>query len=354
MRITFPCTSERYENNNGDWFTVKEVRGTNDIDIVFDEDNIEKNVSKSSILLGAILLPKYRVGMKFHDKKGEEVIISEVHVGKITFQWKDGYERTCQPAVIHNGIMREKDSQVITPRFKVGDIGNLSDGHPYEIVEYKSAQNITIKIKEPREHLVVVTGSNLARGNVYNKYRISTMNGVFGDAKVDSSSKCYRTWVSLLRRVYRSPEHVVAYKDCIICEDWHYLEKFEQWVEQQVYQESWQLDKDLLVKGNKTYAPEFCVFIPKEINTFLTNRYNHRGEWPVGVTYHTRISKWQATCNRDGKSVYLGVFTSPEEAFSAYKKEKEDFAKVLAGRWKGIVDDKVIEKLMEFEVKDTD
>ena len=50
-------------------------------------------------------------------------------------------------------------------------------------------------------------------------------------------------------------------------------------MEQQDY-DGKHLDKDLLVCNNKVYSPETCVFVPREINQFLTKSNNSRGKYP--------------------------------------------------------------------------
>ena len=46
-----------------------------------------------------------------------------------------------------------------------------------------------------------------------------------------------------------------------------------------------QLDKDLLVKGNKVYNESTCVFLPKEINSVLTKSTASRGDYLIGVCW---------------------------------------------------------------------
>ena len=81
---------------------------------------------------------------------------------------------------------------------------------------------------------------------------------------------------------------------------------------------------------------------------------NNQGQWPVGVTYHERLNKWQASCNAHGKIEYLGVFTSPEEAFAIYKVRKEQVAKELAEMWKDQIDIRAYHALLSFTVNITD
>lgn len=358
MSITWPLVGTRLQNNSGDWLTVVEVNGCNDILVRFDT-GYEKKVSKGNLVRGSVRLPKFQIGQVFNDKHGNPVELINLEKCTATFRWSDGYERACQTSVISlNTLMREDDSQRLNPTFKVGYTGNLKDGSLYEVVEYTNNKNIKIMIKEPVEHYVCVSGGNLARGDVNNKYFRSLAGvGFIGDSTVNCTTKCYKTWAGMLKRVYSGNEleRAVTYRGCVVNCIWHDLYNFEKWFNEQIVEDDWQLDKDLLVKGNKEYGPDYCVFLPREINTFLTNRSNHRGNWPVGVTYHPRISKWQATCSTNGKgNGYIGVFSSPEDAFYAYKNVKEQYAKDLAEKWKGVIDDRAYSALMKYEVNITD
>lgn len=111
-----------------------------------------------------------------------------------------------------------------------------------------------------------------------------------------------------------------------------------------------QMDKDLLVNGNKTYSVDTICFVPWEVNAFLTNNTAVRGDLPVGVVYHKRDDVYQATLRLYGKTTYLGSFETPEAAFVAYKNAKEAQAKVLAEKWKDKIDPRVYDALINYEV----
>ena len=51
-----------------------------------------------------------------------------------------------------------------------------------------------------------------------------------------------------------------------------------------------------------------------------------------------------------GKPKYLGSFTTEIEAFNAYKQTKENYIKELANKWKGKVDERAYEALMNYTV----
>ena len=140
----------------------------------------------------------------------------------------------------------------------------------------------------------------------------------------------YKKWGGLLRRCYateylkKKPSYELAY----CSEEWKYASSFRAWMEKQDW-EGKHLDKDLLIPGNKIYAPEFCIFVSPLVNSFLTDRSADRGEWPIGV--HKYRDKFAASCNQlGGKRKFLGYFNDPNEAHLAWKEEKHKVACILA------------------------
>lgn len=352
-RITWPEPGCRFKNKKGYWFTVIEVQDSLCIKIKFDEAGVEKIATKDNILKGAVHLPKYRLGQQFKDKVGNIVTLVALDKGQCTFEWSDGYTRTCQTSVISlNTIMREEDSQRLNPSIKIGDTFTLNCGSVAEVLEFINSKEVRIKIAEPVPYEDIVGAGNLKIGAVANKFKASHSGvGYLGFSCTPASSFEYKAWSSMIKRCYNASEAQATYADCSVDKKWFSLENFVEWAKDQRRQPKWQLDKDLLVKGNKVYSENFCVFLPREINTFLTNRRNHRGPWPVGVTYHSRLNKWQATCCTNSTlDAYLGVYTSPEEAFYVYKETKEKYAKQLAEKWQGVIEDKAVEALMLFTV----
>lgn len=73
------------------------------------------------------------------------------------------------------------------------------------------------------------------------------------------------------------------YNGCEVCEEWRYFPKFKEWFNLN-YIKGWEIDKDVLFKGNKLYSPETCCFLPKEVNSFFTiKRRRKKGNLPLGV-----------------------------------------------------------------------
>ena len=112
----------------------------------------------------------------------------------------------------------------------------------------------------------------------------------------------------------------------------------------------WELDKDIIVKGNKLYSKDTCCFVPAEVNSLLIKCDKARGEWPVGVCFDKHAGKFKAYLAINGKQKTLGYFTTPEEAFQAYKLAKEAQIKVVAEKWKHQLDERVYQSLLKYTV----
>ena len=141
----------------------------------------------------------------------------------------------------------------------------------------------------------------------------------------------YEVWRSMLTRAYSPKEHArrPTYTGVTVCEEWHSFMAFRAWMMTQDW-EGKQLDKDIIVPGNKVYSPATCAFVSGEINILLTDRAAARGEWPIGVDWHRQAEKFQARVTENGRLRYLGLFTTPEAAHLAWRKEKVRIVRTAA------------------------
>lgn len=134
----------------------------------------------------------------------------------------------------------------------------------------------------------------------------------------------YATWRNMMMRVndINYMEKHPRYKDCEVCEDWYVFSNFKAWMETQNWAGNL-LDKDLLSSDSKVYSPETCVFISPRLNSFLVVKSNS----PTGAAYDKRRGHWNGMCNKgNGKSEYLGRFSTPEAAHRAWQVAKREVA----------------------------
>ena len=154
-------------------------------------------------------------------------------------------------------------------------------------------------------------------------------------------------WSSMLQRVYSN--NYSAYKECTVDERWHNFQNFAKWFEENYNPETmegWQLDKDILVKGNKIYSPETCCFVPIEINTIFKNDRQKGYNKTAKGNFIVRVNKlnYRET---------VGRFNTESEAFQAYKVEKEKYIKEVAEKWKELISDRVYQAMYNYQVEIT-
>jgi hypothetical protein len=144
----------------------------------------------------------------------------------------------------------------------------------------------------------------------------------------------YSTWKAVIKRAKsdKFKEKFPTYKEASITEKWKHFSSFKTWMEAQDW-EGLDLDKDVLIVGNKHYSEETCAFIPHEINTILRLRKSNSIN-PLGVVFNknpkqmkSQLTKpYMGRVNSFGneaiKQSHLGMFETPQEAHKAWQWEK--------------------------------
>lgn len=121
----------------------------------------------------------------------------------------------------------------------------------------------------------------------------------------------YTRWLHMIQRCYDNKKHIRSptYASCTVDTVWHSFMTFKAWMGAQDWMGK-ELDKDLLVSGNKVYGPDTCLFVHQGINKLLNTCNASRGEWPIGVCLNRRKKKYIAAVGMNGKSERLGYFAS--------------------------------------------
>lgn len=135
----------------------------------------------------------------------------------------------------------------------------------------------------------------------------------------------YTAWQNMFKRCSESfiaKNH--TYKGCCVCDEWHKLSSFKKWFDDNNVN-GWQLDKDLLVEGNKIYSPEYCRFVPASLNTILVGRDASRGAYPKGVSFDKDLGKYRAYISINMKTTHIGCYFTIEEAQAAYEESKRNY-----------------------------
>ena len=261
-----------------------------------------------------------------------------------------------------------KNNKELKGGIKVGSIHSSNLYGDFKVVEIVSGMKIVVEFLNTGYN-VTVQASQIRLGTIRDRLAPTVHGvGIIGD-KYDTISgenkklltREYSIWNNMLARCYnedrfsRNP----TYSDCTVSENFKHYTYFYEWCQEQIgfNNDDWHLEKDILFKGNKIYSEDTCVFVPIEINNLFTTRVRFRGDSPIGVHFSNGKGKYVAQIS-DGKSksnrTHLGLFDDEYSAFCAYKEAKEVKIKELAEKWKGKIDDRAYNALMNYQVEITD
>jgi hypothetical protein len=246
---------------------------------------------------------------------------------------------------------------------KVGDRFTNNDGAEAEVIEYKNAKAVVVRFIESG-HIVSVQAHHLLHKKTFKDHYFPKKDGGCHIGKGSPSlhedgttHKIYILWAAIIRRCYKwSKEKDACYEGCTIADEWKcYSDFYNDCIkdERHTYND-WQLDKDLLVKGNKVYSKDTCCFLPREINSFLQGGKSKNKGLPVGVYLRENGKCYRVILGVKGKLLHLGQYTSVKEAAQVYKEAKEKHLKSLAEQYKHQLDPRAYQALINYTVEITD
>jgi len=253
----------------------------------------------------------------------------------------------------------------MSKKYEVGDVYQANDARygSYKIIAVEGCKAITIEFINTGTQ---ITGAsyNVTMGKVKDPMA-RTVAGVgyigIGPHK-PTNSPPYKRWRSMLDRCYVEDRTTYAYyggRGVYVCDDWHNFQNYCEWWNRNCCDDSYQIDKDLLVKGNLEYGPYTCVAIPRRLNYLFADSPERRGTMPIGVHYHSEklTNNYSASMQSFGKAKFLGFFDCPIKAHRSWQVSKvnhlkteidsyfdlpcfiEELRSPLEQRWKAIQDD---------------
>jgi hypothetical protein len=160
-------------------------------------------------------------------------------------------------------------------------------------------------------------------------YPVCRYENVDGKSKLLWKCPLYQVWVSMIKRCYSSSIHnkFTTYSGCSVVPSWEKFSAFREWMESQDWKGK-QLDKDILIPGNKVYGPDTCVFVSGQLNSFMTDSGAARGALPTGVSLNKQCGKFRAQCSNPFtvKIEILGLFADSSDAHEAWRARKHEHA----------------------------
>lgn len=293
----------------------------------------------------------------------EATIIHDDGWNKITVQFEDG-------TIVENRSYDQfKDGRINNPNLpnhnfkdRTGETRTMNNGEQATIIKYIKDNNITIQF----DNGYVVENqkcSNFKAGKLESPFYKSVYEiGYIGVGKYNSTinnkqTDVYKAWTNMFSRCYSlsSLKYHPTYFGCTVDKDFYCFQDFAEWYYKNMWGEgiSYQVDKDILFKGNKVYSKDKCMLVDNRLNNFLQKSRINNGEYPIGVTFSKRLNAFVPQLKIDGKSVYLGMYDNPVDAFYKYKEEKEKYIKKIANEYKQKYNDfpeKLYNALINYEI----
>ena len=225
-------------------------------------------------------------------------------------------------------------------------------GARFTVIGYENAKSVSIAFHDPYAYQCTVRAEHIRTGSIKNPYYPSVVGvGYFGEGEHKATLKgkvtrAYNAWRHMLMRCYDERTQAVqpTYIGCSVDACWFNFQVFAEWFTKRDMGAGWELDKDIIVSGNKIYSPDKCAMVPSCINLILTDNGASRGELPIGVTLSN--GRYMARVRVNNKSEYIGMFGTPSEAHRAYLLRKSEEIRDAVQRWSGSLSDEVLASLL--------
>lgn len=358
-------------NTSGKVMRIMACSGSNKTDIQFEDGTIVYNKNYYNFKKGKILNPSFSRSLKSNTRIGETIInnqgfrmkiIEYKKCDDISVEFEDGF------------IARNKKYQA----FKAGEI--LNENYPSSIIlknsmkkeneislqkcglecklnKYINSNNVIIEFIKTGE-VVNTTYDCFKRGDVKSHFTPTVCGvGIVGNIATSKNGErdhAYLIWKGMLKRCYEPVGNNISYKGCTVCEEWHYYPNFKMWYEDNSYDidEELNIDKDILVNGNKIYSPTTCMIVPKFINGIFINSTN--GNFVKKTINKNNTISYNSTLSTKYGRINLGTFKTQEDSFNSYKQAKEKYIKEVADLYKDKIPQKLYDAMYRWEVNITD
>lgn len=255
---------------------------------------------------------------------------------------------------------RKLKQEDVVERFK-NVHGEKYDYSKFVYIDKKTKSIITCKVhgdflQTPHHHLLGCGCPLCAR--ISQRKKITTKHFGVGVYDIDNVheltsivEKARSCWRAMIQRCYdkKFQKKHPTYIGCYVCDSWLTFSVFLRWFKDN-YVEGFELDKDLLVKGNKVYSPDTCCFVPHEINGFLCKCDKLRKkDLFIGVKKNSD-NTFSAMVRKGMKNFVYGKYATELSAFDKYKQEKESYAKEIANKYSSVISEKAYKALVNYKV----
>lgn len=198
-----------------------------------------------------------------------------------------------------------------------GDIFSSNMCGDFKIIDCSKLTKVLIRFIDTGTEMIT-RKEKVINGQIRDKdYPLLCGVGFIGYGVYATKHRSYQCWSSMIRRCYEDAWHdkKPAYKTCEASEEWQEFQVFAAWYDENYPEDgiSYELDKDHLVKGNKLYSSETCVFLSKSENSRIAGeRFSSMFEVvsPLGVKHkgfnQTLFAKEHGILQTGLSSIILG------------------------------------------------
>ena len=172
----------------------------------------------------------------------------------------------------------------MTKLIKGEHFNSANDGLFY-IAEDNGWDNVTIIFLSG--YLSKATRSQIKKGQVKDRFKktycdIGFIGGIEFKTK-GKTSKAYYRWRHMIARCYdtKTQESMPTYNGCTVCDEWQNYQNYSRWFADNFIQ-GLDVDKDILVDGNKIYSPNTCKFVSHQENSEKATAKEYKFKSPKG------------------------------------------------------------------------
>lgn len=267
--------------------------------------------------------------------KYEVIELIDSKFAKVKFI-ETGYEAVVQRSAVRRGQVKDWSTSMremvgsILPTITFGDV---------LVLEYKDSFNVKVRFLATG-HEDWFAGGNIKNGKIQDVMaRMSCGVGYIGVGPYNSTRniKAYKHWIHMLQRCVGDDYVFRNYFDKSVCKEWECFQSFAEWAESQngFDKPKWQLDKDILLQGNKVYGPSTCCFVPARINSLIIKSNDTEGFWSE------KDKRWYFSYRESDSTKVRKGFKDQIEGKIWYAEGKERVVKEVADRYKNLLDERV-------------
>jgi len=177
------------------------------------------------------------------------------------------------------------------------------DGGVFRVVDDKGYNQVLITFESG--YSMVTRRAHVISGEVKDRLKKNIYGiGFIGGTEFKSTGKgaaAYKRWSGMFLRCYDTRFHKKrpTYIGCSVCDDWHDFQVYAAW-HMKNFIAGFDLDKDILVDGNKIYSPETCIFASPLDNSVKAKARSYSLTSPDGVV--TPIYNMSKFCRENNLS----------------------------------------------------